>query len=154
MKRSLDSDSSTHLVGNITTRDLEEGWNRYSCNFGISLKIETWNLATTLRNKDLKIFTKDGSSEPIDPIVEMELGNNARTYYHVQGAEDVSPIRRVSTGLTEPPENMKEIRTETNTSNKQNGVQINQVFNYYPTGGFGQANTLRNPVDYCVRNGP
>lgn len=119
----------------------------------MALKVDSWSLAQQLKDKDMKIFTQDGSSEPIDEIVEFELETGGRTYYHVQGSQAADPIRTVRTGLTEPPENMKEIRSNTNTSNKENGVEIDQVFNYYPVGD-ATGGTIRNPLSYCRSYGP
>lgn len=155
LKRSLKTGEATHLVANVTTRNLATGENRYSCNFGLSLNITTYSLAEDLNNNGFKIFGYDGGEIPVDYNTEFILDADQTVYYHVQGGGNVGPIRQVRTGLTETPDNLKQIAENTQTPANSDNVNYNNIFNYYPTGDTSTDSLdARNPCAVCIDSGP
>lgn len=102
----------------------------------------------------MKIFGIDGYEIPIDYDTQLILEDYQTVYYHVQGGGNVGPIRQVRTGLTETPDNLKQIAENTKTPANSETLTTNNIFNYFPEGEFVPDSQIRNPLDFCIEEGP
>lgn len=105
-----------------------------------------------LDESGFKIFASNEAEVPISPIIRDTLQGDTY-YYHVQGGKNAEPIENVRTGLTETPDNLKQIAENTATASESDQITYNNIFNYYPEGSATGAK-IRNPLDFCREDGP
>ena len=160
MKRSMNRGEATHLVANVTTRDLERGEDRYSCNFGLAYEINTVEMAEHFNERGFSMFARE------DPVTldqaQNVLDGTTQSFYHTQDGADADPITSVQTGLTEQPDDMKQIAEQTKTPESEppeNPLEYapsyDNIFNHFPRPTRGNEETgVRNPLDYCRSQGP